>query len=555
MQQKTIIRINFLPCRTLTRRNTALFKDKTVNYKQRLLGVFFSCCFLPIQAAPVESANLLMNINGSKNATLANCTNAKSLQNCTVQITQNIGCLSQPGSISITNNSKIMAKNIQASSSNPNFTRYVVQNNGCPPSLASGASCSISFYTNAYVAFTAGDVVAKGSNTNGMYFNLNAYLCTASLTASTPVLGLARSGTSRQFTITNNSSIAATNVAVQPSGLPSGTSFASTCSGTLNAGSSCTITVTPGAAVSADANGNACTSGSLPNSTLTVSAEQFLPTSVGIAVLDYGCIYQAGYVFAIDDSQGCTSSPCLGGVGGVAVALIDQAPANPAANGIAWSSNGISIGGGTTPDVIPEIDDLSTTAVGSPSYATFAAWFNTTYGSGASSNLPILPASAFNSCNAITDGKCNSANILAFYNAYQTSIPAYNPPTATPLSYYAAGLCSTLSSEGFADWYLPAICQQGLQSFFGVCSSVTGNNIVSNLPFLVGDANSATPSTSCPLGYSCLAGNYWASTAWSTDYNDYAWYEYFDSTGVGSLNHFDVKNATHGVRCVRNLSS
>ncbi|WP_158307856.1 fibronectin type III domain-containing protein [Legionella drancourtii] len=107
------------------------------------------------------------------------------MQNCTIQIAPN-ECLSPPGSISITNNSRISAKNIRASSGDINFMTYVVQNNGCPASLPPGASCTISFSTNASVAFSVSNVTVKGSNTTSTSFNINAVQCAAPTITGVP---------------------------------------------------------------------------------------------------------------------------------------------------------------------------------------------------------------------------------------------------------------------------------------------------------------------------------------------------------------------------------
>ena len=351
--------------------------------------------FFSVYAAHKTQANLLITINNDEKAFLVNDANLKLSQNNTLQITQNNNCLLQPGSVTITNNSQIIARNINVLSVDPYYAAYVVQHNGCPVSLMPGTSCTISFYTNAAVSFFSPNIQVKGTNTNSAYFNLNAFVCTASLTSSVSVLGLAVSNTAlnpgftghaRKFVISNNSIQVAKNLSVQSLGFPEGTFYTTTCGNTLNIGDSCTITVTPGNTVSADINGNACTIGSLPNSKLIVRAEPFVPTQIGVSILGYGCIYQSGFVFSIDDTLGCSSTPCIGGVGGKVISLIDQQPGFPDTSGICWSTNGID--GGTSYDLIPGIDDTSTTSIGSPSYMDFTAWFATTYPS-----LTALPAS------------------------------------------------------------------------------------------------------------------------------------------------------------------
>jgi hypothetical protein len=505
--------------------------------KKILIGFFCLLYFLSAHARESEKAYLDVTLNTQKEQKLSRCINAKSVQNCTVQITQNNNCLSQPGSITITNNSMVYAQNIQVSSADGNYATFVVTMNDCPDLLAPGASCTISFYTNAAATFSVANILVKGSNTNSTYFNINAYVCLPSMTSSVANLGLAVKssfpGNPREFFITNNTFMAAQNITVQAANLPSGTTYTTNCTGTLNIGATCSIIVTPGATVSSDAMGNSCTVGSASNASLTVRANQTIPTQIGIYVLNYGCIYQSGFVFSIDDTQGCTTTPCIGGVGGKAIALNDLAI-------LPWSTNGAQ---GDSYDLIPGIDDTSTSTVGAPSYSAFLTWFTTTY-----PTLVPLPPTAFNECNGLTDGGCNSGNILAFYNEYITSVPASNPPHATPLDIYGAGECSLYSGGGFTDWYLPAICEMGKDPTYEVCGALTVDNVVTNLPILV---------SSCTLGSSCLSGNYWASTEWSGGMGDsdttWAWYQFFD--GTSSVTHFDVKNATHIIRCVRLLTS
>ncbi len=98
------------------------------------------------------------------------------IQNCTVNI-GTTGCVNPPGSITVTNNSTINARNITASSTNANFLNYVLQNNGCPAILGPKASCSISFTSSTINAFLIPDVITKGTNTNTTYFNINALQC------------------------------------------------------------------------------------------------------------------------------------------------------------------------------------------------------------------------------------------------------------------------------------------------------------------------------------------------------------------------------------------
>ncbi|HBD7044714.1 TPA: DUF1566 domain-containing protein [Legionella pneumophila] len=130
-------------------------------------------------------------------------------------------------------------------------------------------------------------------------------------------------GNPRIIRIENTGSIPANNVQVSTSGFPAGTSITSnTCTGTLNAGDTCDITITPGGTASPDNSANACTTspGTEPEPTIvTVSADNAPSTNVNVLVLGYGCIYQGGFLFSVDDSTSNTGS-----IGGKVAALSDQ---------------------------------------------------------------------------------------------------------------------------------------------------------------------------------------------------------------------------------------
>lgn len=133
------------------------------------------------------------------------------------------------------------------------------------------------------------------------------------LTSSTSALALAVSGQPRHFVITNVGGQDALNlVATATTALPAGTSFTTDCA-TLAPGASCTLTVTPGAIPSAT-----------PGDLAPLPAEMGLSGSntntlaLSIWVLDFGSVYQGGYVFDLNDG-----TPVTNGVGGKVVALQD----------------------------------------------------------------------------------------------------------------------------------------------------------------------------------------------------------------------------------------
>ncbi|MBN9227048.1 beta strand repeat-containing protein [Legionella steelei] len=192
----------------------------------------------------LEKASLIINAGNSAQ----NCSNA--LQNCVIQISQNLPqCLPKPGAITITNNSRIVANNIQASSADSNFINYVVQNNSCPAFLQPGQSCSISFFTNTSIAFLISNVLVKGTNTSSTFFNMQALACAtpqAELSATPTTVNLITGGSSQNVTVTNIGNVNANNVQATLASSNLGIMLTNNCPSTLAPNTSCQFTFTPG---------------------------------------------------------------------------------------------------------------------------------------------------------------------------------------------------------------------------------------------------------------------------------------------------------------------
>ena len=242
-----------------------------------------------------------------------------------------------------------------------------------------------------------------------------------------------------------------------------------------------------------------------------------------VVVLDYGCQYQGGFLYAVDDT-----TPNTGSIGGKVASLVDQAAPNisgPQASSIIWSSNGSGgAAANVSYDIIYGISETSTTLSPNPS---------------------TNQQTGQTACLGNNNGACNTNNIYVYYENVATNHPIN-------LSYYAAGLCKG-TINGYSDWYLPAICEMDAVNTYVSCSSGT-QSMLSSLSFLIGDPSVATPSTSCtpPSGTNCLAGLYWSSTELSLDPHDDARLEFFRHTG--SIQAFGGKFNQLGVRCSRNLS-
>lgn len=357
----------------------------------------------------------------------------------------------------------------------------------------------------------------------------------------------ALTGTPRIITVTNTGISPAINTSVASAGLPTDTSISSsTCSGAIAPGGSCAITITPGSIAS-----SSCSAGIAPTpGTITVSADNSNTLVSNVLVLTFGCQYQGGFVYSIDDT-----TPDTGSIGGKVVSRVDQAApyigSGPQATSTLWSSNG----GGSAPvnvsyDIIPLIAEVSGAG---DSYAQAKGMFDSSYSN--SSTFPFPSVSAFAACNGSVDGACNSNNILALYHSYRTGYGIGASPftlSAGPSSTsdYAAGLCSATIS-GYDDWYLPAVCE--LDAANGACPAQT-QGMSGHLSFLIGDQSASTPSTSCtpPAGTDCLAGGYWSSTASASNPQYFAWSNIFDvSAGFQAS---VVKDQALGARCSRALT-
>lgn len=342
----------------------------------------------------------------------------------------------------------------------------------------------------------------------------------------------ALTGHARYITIQNTGTNPASGLSVLATGLPAGTDITTvptTCTGTLAAGATCTVTITPGPNAT-----SGCTTGIAPTSgTVTVSATNVAtPATSNVVVLGYGCQYQGGFLYSVDDATAGTGS-----IGGKVSSLVNQAApyinSGPQASSIIWSSDG---NGATSSDVnytaILGINETSTTSVPSPT-------------------SPAYPGGtpAYTACNGASDGACDSNNIISYYNFNRVN----GGVAPTPLSYYAAGLC-TATINTYSDWYLPSICEMDAVNSNVTCPTET-QSMLGGLSFLIGDPGAVTPSTSCnpPSGTYCLAGYYWSSTEDSYVPQYFAWYEYFASGGGGSQYSLG-KNSQLGVRCSRALT-
>ncbi|RUR20295.1 DUF1566 domain-containing protein [Legionella sp. km535] len=210
-----------------------------------------------------------------------------------------------------------------------------------PQAVNAGSSISFTASPNANFSvdqwFLDGNVVQNGgtvyqlSNIQGNHtievtFNqttLSPLTSNLTLSINSPALDPPLPLTPRIIRIENTGNIPALNLQVNSTAFPAGSSITNnTCSGTLNAHATCDITITPGGTASANTTNIACNTspGSTPVPTVvTVSADNASPTDINVLILGYGCIYQGGYLFSVDNT---TSN--LGSIGGKVAALTDE---------------------------------------------------------------------------------------------------------------------------------------------------------------------------------------------------------------------------------------
>ena len=128
---------------------------------------------------------------------------------------------------------------------------------------------------------------------------LSISLASLTLSAKQPSLNPALTGNPRVLTITNTGAEEAVDVAITSSPpLPVGTTVSPAACATIPAaGGTCVLTITPGSVPTAAVGDTA----SAP-AVVTIAGSNTNTLTSQIAVLAYGSVYQAGYVFAVDDT-------------------------------------------------------------------------------------------------------------------------------------------------------------------------------------------------------------------------------------------------------------
>ncbi|MBY0545421.1 MAG: fibronectin type III domain-containing protein [Gammaproteobacteria bacterium] len=397
---------------------------------------------------------------------------------------------------------------------------------------ASTTSCTIPNLTNgtSYTFLVKTTTAINGAAETGPASFSSSITPSNELAASPSTLALSGLGSqsTRSLTITNSSLSTITNItASSPSpSLPGNASVdnssPSACGNvpSLLPGASCTITINPGTTATSS---SACTSGTIATaSVITVTGNSGLVSiDANVVILGNGCQYQGGYLFSMDDTQGCTTTPCTGSIGGKVVATLDQAQAYP--NGIDWSPGGAL-------DSIWGIDDSSTISTPSPN--------------GISNEPAALQLGQLN-CDAINNGSCAAQNIFTFYGSSTN---------------YAEGLCQQpIDDSGntcsggtscYTDWYLPSVCEMGPFGSTGINQGTYPR--FNNSPICTVSSTNIQNELVDTSILSTFSGYYWSSTEFSGDPQGSAWVQNFNSSGGAQSS--PGKNNPPGVRCVRSLT-
>lgn len=300
----------------------------------------------------------------------------------------------------------------------------------------------------------------------------------------------ALTGNQRYITVQNTSATQTTpTLTTTAAGFPTGTSItADTCNGnTLAPLATCYITVSPNQVASSDCtNGSQATPGTITISTGSGSAV------ADIYVLSYGCIYQGGFIYSIDDNY--TDYPEAGSIGGSTAAVYDSVSGQSGTFDVPnWGGTGID--------------------VGSITYDT-----NSTGANNGKTNTTTIT-------NVLGCSGSNATDIAACVCGY--------------LSVDSAGdLNCTSPSTCYVDWYLPAICQLGQATCAGCACTSGSTNMTDQLYNTIG-ANFVTTNS-----------YYWSSSENPNNPANYADYAVIaDNNQSYTPKYFKI-----GIRCGRNLT-
>lgn len=306
-----------------------------------------------------------------------------------------------------------------------------------------------------------------------------------------PIIGSSSTGT---ITVTNFGSTTATNVQASLSQLPAGVT-SSSCASVPSKGS-CLITLTA-----------------------AIGTKAFAPTAFDVIDSSNNVISRAALVSSITPNNG-VDFYFVYAVDGVNAYVIDSTDVSPS---IVWSTNS---SGGSSLTPIWGIAENSTSLA--------------PYPNGTSGATKYLTQS---NCFGATDGLCNSANILVYYN----SIIAGSP---IDLNSYATGLCYQSQAGGAnqGDWYLPSICDL----HGGIYLNRETNSFSSCSPMLTSAFSLHGLGALGGVLQELMFSSLWSSTETSITPYLSVWRHNFFPSGGGTLEGIR-KDFDNSARCVRTL--
>lgn len=322
--------------------------------------------------------------------------------------------------------------------------------------------------------------------------SLSSSTLSLALSVNNPNKNMALSGKPRTFIIYNKSLSTAENVRYTLSmNFPQDASITPKTCGNIAPHSHCIITIKPGSTPS-----SAPGMTSMPVN-LTIQGNNTNPLMLKFSILDYGSLYQQGWVFAIDDTPSERRS-----IAGKLAALQDNIHSPNI-----WSQDNVLVTG---------IDETSTNELPSPP------------------NHPGVIG-----CEGALNGMCNSHHIMMqdLQNKATNLCADYTIDEAGHSPCQPGKIC-------YKNWYLPAICEMGYDTFgigtgCGTLENPRTQNMELNLVYN-------------DIPHVNLTGYYWSATEVSggTQQN-YAWFQVFSPNFLAAEQLFDVKQTSFFIRCVR----
>ena len=262
-------------------------------------------------------------------------------------------------------------------------------------------------------------------------------------------------------------------------------------------------------------------SGSNPATSVTYSLSPDLPSGTTISPSSCGTIAVSG-TCVLTITPGSTASATAGDTSPTPITLsISGTNTNTLTPTVNILTYGSVYQGGyiyAVDDTTPDIGSIGGKVAGLINVSNSNQWTSTNENiSGAESS---------------TNGAQNTTDILASSSCTNST---------TNCAAYQCRI--NFTGGGNTDWYLPAICEEGYDSFgFGSGCGTSGSPTLQNMQSnLVDNGNVGS-----------LSGNYWSSTEFTGNTTDGAWYQVF---ALGnSFQTGDFKDSSLGVRCSRALT-